>query len=85
VFSYASMAWPQPDWLVPVAEEVAALDVVVLVDWAAARLAMAMMRAVVYCMLGGSLRMLRFVGLLCYVKLRRNDETDVYFQVMMGL
>jgi hypothetical protein len=44
-----------------------------------------MMRAVVYCMLGGSLRMLRFVGLLCYVKLRRNDETDVSFQVMMGL
>jgi hypothetical protein len=46
---------------------------------------MAMMRAVVYCMLGGSLWMLRFVGLLCYVKLRRNDETDVSFHVMLGL
>ena len=51
LFSYASMAWPQPDWLVPVADEVAALEVVVLVeDWAAARLATARMRAVVYCM-----------------------------------
>ena len=50
LFSYASMAWPQPDWLVPVADEVAALEVVVLVDWAAARLATARMRAVEYCM-----------------------------------
>ena len=48
--SYASMAWPQPDWLTPVADEVAALEVEV-VDWAAARLATARMRAAVYCML----------------------------------
>jgi hypothetical protein len=57
-FSYASRAAPQPDWLVPVADEVDALEVVVLVDWAAARLATARTRAVVYCMLIDLLRML---------------------------
>ena len=30
MFSYASMAWPQPDWLTPVADEVAALEVEVV-------------------------------------------------------
>ena len=51
------MAWPQPDWLTPVADEVAALEVEV-VDWAAARLATARMRVVVYCMLVDLLRMM---------------------------
>lgn len=44
--SYASMAVPQPDCESPEAEEVAALEVV---DWAAARLATARTKAVVYC------------------------------------
>jgi len=45
------MAPPHPDWLTPVADEVEALEEVVLEDWAVARLATARMRAVVYCML----------------------------------
>lgn len=44
------MAAPHPDWLTPVADEVAALEEVVE-DWAAARLATARTRALVYCML----------------------------------
>ena len=51
------MAPPHPDWLtLSVADEVDALEVVVVVlDWAAARLATARTRAVVYCILVGSL------------------------------
>jgi len=50
------MAPPHPDWLtLPVADEVDALEVVVVVDWAAARLATARRRAAVYCILVGSL------------------------------
>ena len=48
--SYASIAVPQPDCESAEADEVAALEVEV-VDWAAARLATARMRAAVYCML----------------------------------
>lgn len=51
MFTYASMAPPHPDWLMPVAVDVDALEVLVEVDWAVARLAAARMRAVVYCMI----------------------------------
>ena len=80
VFSYASIELPQPDWLVPVADEVAALEVVVLVDWAAARLAMAMMRAVVYCIVADVEYVVE--KLLYYVRLERSDE-NLLFQAMV--
>jgi hypothetical protein len=65
------MAPPHPDWLTPVADEVAALEVVVL-DWAAARLATARMRVAVYCMLIGGM-----LVVLYYARLERNDGTSL--------
>ena len=67
------MAPPHPDWLtLPVAEEVDALEVVVVVDWAAARLATARMRVAVYCMLIGGM-----LVVLYYARLERKDGTSL--------